>query len=210
MSAAVADAAEAVPAKKKLSKKLVLILALAALLLAGAGGAAVFVMKKRAAQAAAEAAEGEEGAAEHVEAGTALRKPDPKHPPTFLPLEPFVVNLADRDSERYAQIGITLQVDDAKVAEQLKLYMPAIRNGVLMILAHKSSAELLERSGKERLAVEIMREAVRPLGIEVELPPAAADEAASGAAAPVKKKRPMTEAEHNPVEFVHFSSFIIQ
>lgn len=207
MSAAVADAAEAVPAKKKLSKKLVLILALAVLLLACGGGAAVFVMKKRAAQAVAE---GEEGAAEHVEAGTGLRKPDPKHPPTFLPLEPFVVNLADRDSERYAQIGITLQVDDAKVAEQLKLYMPAIRNGVLMILAHKSSAELLERSGKERLAAEIMREAVRPLGIEVELPPAAADEAASGAAAPVKKKRPMTEAEHNPVEFVHFSSFIIQ
>ena len=46
--------------------------------------------------------------------------------------------------------------------------MPAIRNAILMILAHKSAAELLERTGKEALAAEIMRESVRPMGIEIE------------------------------------------
>lgn len=213
-AAADANVQDAVPAKKKLSKKLVILLVAAVVLLAGAGGAAVVIMKKRAAQAAAEAAEaGEDG--EAAVDTHALKKPDPKHPPTFLPLEPFVVNLADREADRYAQIGITLQVDDAKVADQLKLYMPAIRNGVLMILAHKTSAELLERSGKERLAAEIMREAVRPLGIDVELDPlpapAAAEPGASAASAAAKpKKKPKAEAEHNPVEQVHFSSFIIQ
>ncbi|MDP1790745.1 MAG: flagellar basal body-associated FliL family protein, partial [Methylibium sp.] len=161
MSAAAADAVE-VPkkAKKGLPKKLVMILAVVVLLVAAGGGAAVYLLKKRAAEAAAAAEEGDD--AEDVAHDTG--KKDHKAPPNFLPLEAFVVNLADRDQERFAQIGVTLQVDDPKVAEELKLYMPAIRNGVLMILSHKTSAELLERAGKEKLAAEIMRESVRPLG----------------------------------------------
>lgn len=199
MATAAVDAGDA--PKKKGSKKLLVIGAIVALLLVVGGGATVFLLKKQAAAAAA-AEEGEDGE-EHAEAPT--KKKEHGAPPTFLPLEPFVVNLADREVERYAQIGITLQVDDAKVAEELKLYMPAIRNGVLMILAHKTSAELLEREGKEKLAAEIMRESVRPLGIEIE------DEAAEAADEDKpKKKKKKKAAVHNPVEHVHFSSFIIQ
>ena len=140
-----------------------------------------------------------------------------------MPLDPFVVNLADREADRFAQIGITLEVDDAKFAEEMKAYMPAIRNGILMVLAHKTSQQLLERSGKEALAREVMREAVRPMGIEVELeaePAEAAPKANDAAAAdaadagdkpkPKLKKKPKPVAEHNPVQKVHFSSFIIQ
>src|SRR5207244_6159531 len=117
---------------------------------------------KKQAEAAAEASEAADGD------GSAA--PPPLHevrksPPAFLPMENFVVNLADRESERFAQIGITLELDDGKYADQLKAYMPAIRNGVLMVLAHKSSRQLLDRAGKEALATEIMREAVRPLGL---------------------------------------------
>jgi flagellar FliL protein len=83
--------------------------------------------------------------------------------------------------------------------------MPAIRNGVLMVLAHKTSAELLERAGKEKLAAEIMREAVRPLGIEIE-----DEDEEQVDEKPAKKKRKKKAAMHNPVEKVHFSSFIIQ
>ncbi|WP_332680944.1 flagellar basal body-associated FliL family protein [Bosea sp. (in: a-proteobacteria)] len=174
-----------------------MILAIAGVLLAGGAAATVFVLKKKAAFAAALA--GEDGAmpADEALAVQGSGRHDPSKPPNFLPLDPFVVNLADREQERYAQIGITLQIDDPEVAEQLKAYMPAIRNGVLMILAHKNSAELLERAGKEKLAAEIMRESVRPLGIEVP---------AEGASPP----RPGVPAVHNPVEKVHFSSFIIQ
>ena len=139
-----------------------------------------------------------------------------------------MVNLADREADRFAQIGITLEVDDAKFAEEMKAYMPAIRNGILMVLAHKTSQQLLERSGKEALAREVMREAVRPMGIEVELEvePAEAAHKANGAAAadaadagdagdklkpkPKIKKKAKPAAEHNPVQKVHFSSFIIQ
>ncbi len=201
MSAAAAPAEEA---PKKGSKKLVLIIAIVALLVLGGGGAAFFVMKKKAA-AEAEAAEGEEGAAAPAKVQHAAPKPPPKTdklvPPTFVPLDPFVVNLADRDADRYAQIGMTLEVEDAKFAESMKGYMPAIRNGILMILAHKTAGELLTREGKEQLAEEVAREAVRPMGIIIEEEEEYVDSKGR------KKRRPPV---YNPVQKVHFSNFIIQ
>ncbi|WP_128001570.1 flagellar basal body-associated FliL family protein [Piscinibacter defluvii] len=208
MSAAAATAEAAPPAKGK--KKLIIILAVVLLLVAGGGGAAVFLMKKKAAEAAAAEAEDEDGG--HASAkgkAKAEAKHDPAQPPVFLPLDPFVVNLADKDADRYAQIGVTLEVEDAKLGDQLKAYMPAIRNGILMVLAHKTSTELLTREGKEKLAGEIMRESVRPLGIELEEPeedePAADDEKPKK-----KKKKRKTAADESPVKHVHFSNFIIQ
>ncbi len=166
MSAAAAQDAAPVPSKK-LSKKLIIIIAAVAVLLLGGGGAAFFVIKKQ--QAAAEAeAEGEDGEAPAREHAKPEKKKDEhKTPPTFVALEPFTVNLADKDHERFGQIGVTLEVDDPKFAEEMKAYMPAIRAGVLMVLAHKTSEELLSREGKDKLAAEIMRESVRPMGIEV-------------------------------------------
>jgi flagellar protein FliL len=77
---------------------------------------------------------------------------------------------------------------------------------------------LLERSGKEALAAEIMRESVRPLGIEVsadheEAAPAAAadeDEEEADPKAKKKTKKAKKATAHNPVRHVHFSNFIIQ
>jgi flagellar protein FliL len=202
------DAGAVAPVKKG-KKKLIIIIAAAVLLLAVAGGAALFLLKKK--------AHAEDGADEAPVAEAAHgSKPDLKHPPTFLPLDPFVVNLSDKEVDRYAQIGITLEVEDAKFAEQLKAFMPAIRNGILMILSHKTSRELLERSGKEQLAGEILRESARTMGIEVAEPGAADDKpAAHGdkaddedkAKAKAKKKAP---AEPNPIKRVHFSNFIVQ
>ena len=221
-AAATAPAAEAgdAPAPKKGKKKLIIIVAAVVKLLAG-GGAAVYMMKQKAAAAEAAAAEAEGADGEEAPAKDAHAKKDEhKGPPVFVPLDPFIVNLADRDSERYAQIGITLQVDDPKFADELKLYLPAVRNGILMVLAHKTSKELLERSGKERLAAEIMREAVRPMGIEIALEDpeadaqqheAPADPDAEEAPKPKKKKKKAAKpAVENPVKHVHFSNFIIQ
>ncbi len=165
-------------------KKLLLIGAavLAVMLVAGAVTAYVVVQKRAAAQAAGLELYGDDAAPE-------AKKPADTTPPTFLPLEPFVVNLADKDSDRFAQVGVTLEVHDAAAADKLRAYMPAIRNGILLVLAQKGSPELLSAEGKRALAAEIMREAMRPF----EGTAAAAD-----AAAP------------RPVRAVHFSSFIIQ
>jgi flagellar protein FliL len=182
-------------------KKLLMLIAAAVLVAGAAGGGGFMVWKKRqAAAAAAEAAAAGEGEEAEDVADAAPRKAtSAKGPPAFLPLDAFVVNLADRDTERFAQIGITLELDDPKVADKLKAYMPAIRNGILMVLAHKTSGELLTRPGKEKLAAEVMHAAVRPLGIELE----GDEEAKPGA----DKKTPL---EESPVRHVHFSSFIIQ
>ena len=212
-AAAPAEPTDVVPKSGKKKKLIVIIAAVLVLVLAG-GGATVFMLKKKAAAAAAEEAADEDGTAKPAHSAA---KGGHRTPPTFLPMDPFVVNLADREADRFAQIGITIEVDDAKFAEEMKAYMPAIRNGILMVLAHKTSQQLLERSGKEALAAEIMREAVRPMGIEVEEAAEAATEAVAKDSAkteaeetPKAKKKHKKAAEHNPVQKVHFSSFIIQ
>jgi flagellar FliL protein len=219
MSAAAvpADAGVVAPAKKG-KKKLLIMLVVGVLALLLAGGGAVFMMKKKAAAHAAEDGDDTVASAEHKAA-----KPDLKNPPTFLPLDPFVVNLADKDADRYAQIGITLEVADPKFGELLKAYMPAIRNSILLILAQKASADLLDRPGKEQLAGQIQREAARVMGIEVDEPEAPAPKAAAKDGAkdeakakdgddeekPKAKKR-KAPSEPNPIRHVHFSNFIIQ
>ena len=195
------------PIKAGKRKKLIVVGVALLLVVALAGGGVAFWLKSRAAAHAAEDAGDEE-----VVAQLKAAKPDPAHPPTFLPLDIFVVNLADRDADRYAQIGLTLEVDDAKFAEQMKTYMPAIRNAILMILAHKTSRELLERSGKEQLAEEIMRETVRPLGITIAAPRKSAPAPVDGSLTevPSKKAKAAAQGPHNPGRNVHFSNFIIQ
>lgn len=203
MSAAAAAAEGDAP--KKGSKKLIIIIvaALVAVLLIG-GGAVAFLMMKSSADHA------EEQDDEHAdEAPTkkkaAASKDEHAVPPTFVPLDPFVVNLADREVERFAQVGITLQIDDAKVAEEIKLYMPAIRNAVLLILSHKTSADLLTTEGKVKLADEIGREAARAMGYEIEDPEEEEPEDTS------KKKRKRKKVEsYNPITQVHYANFIIQ
>jgi len=128
-----------------------------------------------------------------------------------VPLDPFVVNLTDRDAERFAQVGISLQVDDHKLAEEMKAYMPAIRNAVLLILSHKSSEELLSVEGKQKLAEEIRRDAARAMGYEIEDPEDEEEAAKAAEASGKKKKKKKKKAEsYNPIVQVHYANFIIQ
>jgi flagellar FliL protein len=197
-----AAAAADVPAKKPgRMKKLILMAAIAALVLGGGGvGLMVYLSKQR---AAAEAAADEDDA--HAAAGTPKKK-EHRSPPVFVPMDNFVVNLADHDADRYAQIGVTLEVTDEKQAEEIKSYMPAIRNNILLLLAHKASADLAGSDGKVQLAREIRREALRAMGED--LPE---DESAAASAPKAKKKKAKTEdAPEPPIRSVQFSSFIIQ
>ena len=175
-------------------KKLIIIVAIVlVVVLVGVG--ALLMMKKKS------HAEDEEGAVEEKPAAAAHIKPGT--PPTFVPLDPFTVNLADKEVDRFAQIGLTLEVNDAKFADQLKAYMPAIRNNVLIVLSHKTSAELLSVEGKEQLAKEIRRESVRPMGIEL-------DDEDEDEGAATKKKKKKKRAVESPVTQVLFSTFIVQ
>jgi len=214
MSTAAADAGAA-PKKKGLPKKLMIMLLAAVLVIAAGGGAAIYFMKKKAADAAA--AEEADAGGEHV---AAKKHDDHKTPPTFVPLDAFTVNLADRDAERFAQVGVTLEVEDAHMAETLKTYMPAIRDSILMLLSHKTSAELVERAGKEKLAHDIGVQSARAMGYDIvdddeaDAAPAHKAKAADGDEEedpkPKKKKKKKPAGDANPIKHVLFSNFIIQ
>ena len=207
-AAAAAPTAEA-PSPKKGKKKLIIILAAVLALVLAGGGGAFFLLKKK----APIDEEGEEVvASEKVDKADkaepkAAPKRDAKTPPAYVPLEVFTVNLADREVERYAQIGITLELLEAKDADQIKLFMPAIRNNILMVLAHKTSQELLEREGKVKLAADVQRAASRALGVDVKEPVAEVDDDN-----PKKKKKAAKKTPEPvlPILAVHFSNFIVQ
>jgi flagellar FliL protein len=184
------------PAKAGKKKLLVMLVAAALLLAVAGGGLAVWLKARTHAAQEAEDAETADGSAEVAGHAQTVRR-DPKAVPIFVPLDNFTVNLADREAERYAQIGISLEIADAKAGERIRLFMPAIRNNILMVLAHKRSSDLLERQGKEKLAAEVLRETERALGVEP-------------VAAGAKRKRSSDDDDARPVRAVHFSNFIIQ
>lgn len=220
MSAAPATAAAEGDAPKGGKKKLIIIGAVVALVLAGGGGAAVFMMKKKAADAAAAAAAEEGGDdADSGDHDDKSHKPAESHAkgehgaPTFVPLDPFTVNLTDKDSDRYAQVGLSLQVNDPHLGDELKNYMPAIRNAILLLLSHKSSEELLSPEGKDKLAQEIRRDAAKAMGYNVEDPFEEEEpEEAVDKDAPKKKKKKKKKPSfvENPIVQVHYANFIIQ
>ena len=212
-----AAAAADVPAGKKPGgkKKLVVMVAVAAIVLGGGGVGALVYMKKQKAAAEAAAAAAEDGDSDVGAPAKSEKKKDKNAHPVFVPMDPFVVNLADHEADRYAQIGITLEVPDEHVGEEIKTYLPAIRNNILLLLAHKSSADLAGGEGKEKLAREIRRESLKAMGEDADddEDTDAAPAAAAGASAPAparKKKKKVADAADAPIRSVQFSSFIIQ
>jgi len=118
-----AAAPEAAVPEKGSKKKLILILAIVLTILA-AGGAAAFLMLGN---------PSDEGAAEET-------VEEPVGPPTFVVMDQFVVNLAEPDTTRYLQIGITYEVSGPAQAEEIKNYTPVIRSRILLVLSGKTWA----------------------------------------------------------------------
>lgn len=182
-----ADATAKAAAPK--SKKMLVIVGAVLVLALGGGGAFYFMSKNSAA----------EGDASHA---VASKPAAPKTPPVYLPLDNMVVNLADPGGERVTQIGITLEVRDAKASDAVKVYLPAIRSGVLMLISQRTADELLSQEGKEKLAAAILREASIPFG-------GGDEEEEDTTNTKKKKRRAVVEVEY-PVVGVLFSSFIVQ
>ena len=195
-------AEEAAPAEKPKSKKMLIIIVAVVVLLAVAGGGAFFMMKKKAHDE--EGADGEHGAAEKPKpAAVAKPKLDPKAPPVYLPMDNLVVNLADPGGGRFAQLGITLQLDDPKTADLVKLHMPSVRNSVLMAASKRTADEMLAPAGKEKLARSITNLVSATLGYDVD------DEDEEEEPPTAKKKKKKVQLAL-PVVAVLFTSFIVQ
>jgi flagellar FliL protein len=136
-----AKADAAAPAK---SKKMLIIIIAAVVLLACGGGAGWFLLKPK----------GEHAAAEH--------KVEKTEPPEYLQVEPFTVNLQPEGEPQYLQIGVTLQVQGTKQAEEMKANMAKVRNRILLILSGKKASEISTVEGKQQLAREIVTSMKEP------------------------------------------------
>ncbi len=128
-------------APKKSNLVLFLIIGIACMLLVG-GGTAWYFMGQSAQKADS--------------------KPVDIAPPVFVILEPFTVNLRSDSEEQFLQAALTLQVKEQADADQIKLYMPEVRNRMLMLLSSKASSEILTPEGKQALSNEIIAALKKP------------------------------------------------
>jgi flagellar protein FliL len=71
-------------------------------------------------------------------------------------IDPFVVNLADNQGERYLKVVMQFEVSDPMVSAQLEQLKPKLRDNVMDLLTAKSYAELMDSGGKQRLRDEIV------------------------------------------------------
>jgi flagellar FliL protein len=88
--------------------------------------------------------------------GTQQEEKKDEHPPEYLPIEPFTVNLQPENGDQYLQVAFTLQVDGAEQAELIKTNMAKVRSRVLLLLSGKKASEINTVEGKQQLAGEIL------------------------------------------------------
>ena len=124
--------------KPKCRFKKILILALVGLLLVGGGLVAFILMSD-------EPPVGKEAQASQTIPKSAVT----------MPLEPFLVNLADRESRRYLKLKVELEVDSEGTAKELENSLPRIRDALILLLSSKTYLDLSTYEGKQQLKQEI-------------------------------------------------------
>lgn len=141
------EKAEEAPSAKGGSGKKMMILGLAGvLLLGGGGGAAWFFMG-----GSHEEEKKADGHDEHAKADDHAAQPGP-----VMELDPFLLNLADRDELRFLKVSIKLELDRPEETTDYQAKVPAIRDALLVLLSSKESQILRTVNGKRRIREEIM------------------------------------------------------
>lgn len=130
---------EPAPAVGKRKPRKIILFGLLALFLA-AGGVAYLLLS--------------EDSGSHA-AGSAASTPPAER--FILPLEPFLVNLADREARRYLKLRVELEVDQEKTAGELKKSLPLIRDALILLLGNKTYADISTAEGKGHLKSEILQ-----------------------------------------------------
>ncbi len=125
------------PKPKRGIKKL-LILALIGLLLVGGGFVAYILVADD--PPAGKEAQASQSALKHA---------------VTMPLEPFLVNLADKESRRYLKLKVELEVDNEGSAKELEKSLPRIRDTLILLLSSKTYLDLSTYDGKQQLKQEI-------------------------------------------------------
>jgi flagellar protein FliL len=141
------------PARGGLSVGKIMMIVVLALLSSAGGGVVSFVLISRTMNAQAKGPDVDRSKeAEQERIAAMLQKS------AVLPLEPFVVNLADTDSARYLRIKISLMIDDKskvkEISENQALQLK-VRDVILQSLTAKTSQDLINEEGKNKLRREL-------------------------------------------------------
>jgi flagellar FliL protein len=141
-----AEAAAAPAAGGK--SKLFMMIGAAVLVLGLGGGAGWYFLHGSSGEESSEAAKKDHGASK--------KKKKDEHPPEYLAIEPFTVNLQPENGDQYLRVAFTLQVDGAEQAELIKTNIAKVRSRVLLLLSGKKASEINTVEGKQQLAGEIL------------------------------------------------------
>ncbi|OIQ93323.1 flagellar basal body-associated protein FliL [mine drainage metagenome] len=173
-------------AHKAPRKKWLLIIVVVLVVVLALGGGGVWWLRMRQSNAAIEGSASKGVAASNRSDAV----------PVFVRLEPFTVKLQSdpERSEQYLQMVPELRVLDASIGEKVKLYMPEIRNRILLLLSSKKPSDLSTPQGMEALSAELRSQINQII-----------DGSPQGAVPAAAKARP-----DDPVQSVLYTSFIIQ
>jgi len=137
--------------KKKGKLGLILIIAIV-LILAGGGAYVWFFIWNAPSETAAgtNQASGEERS-NTARSGSAT---SPEIGPLF-PFRSFIVNLQEREGERYLKVTVELEMEQETLKDELTKRTPQIQDTIIALLSSKSYEEISSLSGKQVLKAEI-------------------------------------------------------
>lgn len=73
----------------------------------------------------------------------------------LVPLETFLVNLADSRGRRLAKVNMELEVSNSEAQEEIDKLKPKIRDIIIMLMSSKTYGQISSRDGKDQLRDEI-------------------------------------------------------
>lgn len=82
-------------------------------------------------------------------------KEDTEYIGKLVPMETFLVNLAGSRGSKLAKINMELEVDGAKVEEEIEKRKPQIRDIIIILLSSKTYDSITSKEGKEFLREEV-------------------------------------------------------
>ena len=73
----------------------------------------------------------------------------------MVPMEPFIVNLAQSDGKRFLKVSITLELSSAEVSPEINENLQKIKDSMLILLSSKTFEDVYSVQGKFKLKDEI-------------------------------------------------------
>lgn len=108
------------------------------------------------------AAEDDEDQIEEVDEGTAVSaegataEGGAAGEPIFFKMDPFVVNVFEKNSIHYLKMQMIVQCSTAEVVEELKLKTPQLRDTLIFLVSDMTMREILTPGGKQLLKEDIV------------------------------------------------------